>query len=84
MELERFSYDNKIVKKFLVATTIFGIVGMLVGLLAATKAPRATRHFPELADRPSRGRIPALDLRWCAARPREPAPGGARSPCTNQ
>ncbi len=35
MEIQKFSYDNKIVKKFLIATTIFGIVGMLVGLLAA-------------------------------------------------
>lgn len=35
MELEKFSYDNKIVRNFLIATTIFGIVGMLVGLLAA-------------------------------------------------
>ena len=35
MELERFSYDNKIVKAFIIATVIFGIVGMLVGLIAA-------------------------------------------------
>jgi len=35
MELEKFSYDNKIVKYFIVATVIFGIVGMLVGLTAA-------------------------------------------------
>ena len=35
MELEKFSYDNKVVKYFIVATVIFGIVGMLVGLTAA-------------------------------------------------
>lgn len=35
MELEKFSYDNKIVKYFVVATVIFGVVGMLVGLTAA-------------------------------------------------
>ena len=35
MELERFSYDNKIVKAFIIATVIFGLVGMLVGLTAA-------------------------------------------------
>lgn len=35
MELEKFSYDNKIVKYFIIASVIFGIVGMLVGLTAA-------------------------------------------------
>ncbi|MGD1959527.1 MAG: cytochrome-c oxidase, cbb3-type subunit I [Fulvivirga sp.] len=35
MELEKFSYDNKVVKYFIVATVIFGIVGMLVGLTLA-------------------------------------------------
>lgn len=35
MELEKFSYDNKIVKYFAVATVIFGLVGMLVGLTIA-------------------------------------------------
>jgi cytochrome c oxidase cbb3-type subunit I/II len=35
MELEKFSYDNKIVKAFMIATVIFGLVGMLVGLTAA-------------------------------------------------
>lgn len=35
MELERFSYDNKIVKAFIIATVVFGLVGMLVGLTAA-------------------------------------------------
>ncbi|MFI5144062.1 MAG: cytochrome-c oxidase, cbb3-type subunit I [Ignavibacteria bacterium] len=35
MELEKFSYDNKIVKNFAVATMVWGIVGMLVGLIIA-------------------------------------------------
>ncbi len=34
-KIEQFSYDNAIVKKFLIATVIFGVVGMLVGLIAA-------------------------------------------------
>ncbi len=36
MELERYYYDNKIVKNFLYATIVWGVVGMLVGLLLAT------------------------------------------------
>lgn len=35
MEIERFNYDNKVVKAFVIASVIFGLVGMLVGLLAA-------------------------------------------------
>ena len=35
MEVEQFKYDNKIVQKFLYATMLWGIVGMLVGLLLA-------------------------------------------------
>jgi cytochrome c oxidase cbb3-type subunit I/II len=35
MEFERFSYDNKIVKAFIIATVVFGLVGMLVGLTIA-------------------------------------------------
>lgn len=35
MELEKFNYDNGIVRKFIIATVVFGIVGMLVGLTAA-------------------------------------------------
>ena len=35
MEMQQFYYDNKIVKKFLYATIVFGVVGMLVGLLVA-------------------------------------------------
>ncbi|MBP9926897.1 MAG: cytochrome-c oxidase, cbb3-type subunit I [Cyclobacteriaceae bacterium] len=35
MELEKIHYDNKIVKAFIIATVIFGIIGMTVGLTAA-------------------------------------------------
>lgn len=35
MTVEKFSYDNKIVRDFAIATIVFGVVGMLVGLLAA-------------------------------------------------
>lgn len=35
MELQQFHYDNKIVKNFLYATIIWGVVGMSVGLLLA-------------------------------------------------
>ena len=35
MQIEKFHYDNKIVRDFAIATIIFGVVGMLVGLLAA-------------------------------------------------
>lgn len=37
MELEKFSYDNEIVRRFAFATVIWGIVGMLVGVLIATQ-----------------------------------------------
>ena len=37
MEIEKFSYDNKIVKNFAYATIIWGIIGMLVGLTIATQ-----------------------------------------------
>lgn len=35
MEPDKFSYDNRIVKAFIIATVTFGLVGMLVGLTAA-------------------------------------------------
>lgn len=35
MELQKFYYDNKIVRKFIVATMFWGIIGMSVGLLLA-------------------------------------------------
>src|SRR5690625_6287972 len=35
MEVEKFYYDNKIVRNFVVASIFWGIVGMAVGLLLA-------------------------------------------------
>ena len=45
MEVQQFYYDNKIVKKFLYATMLWGVVGMLVGLLLAFMF-----LFPNLTD----------------------------------
>lgn len=36
MENQQFYYDNKIVRNFLYASIVFGVVGMLVGLIVAT------------------------------------------------
>lgn len=35
MQLEQFNYDNKIVRNFGIATIVWGIIGMTVGLLVA-------------------------------------------------
>jgi cytochrome c oxidase cbb3-type subunit I/II len=35
MIIEKFSYDNRTVRNFAIATMVFGIVGMLAGLVAA-------------------------------------------------
>ncbi|MFT4031004.1 MAG: cytochrome-c oxidase, cbb3-type subunit I [Siphonobacter sp.] len=35
--LERFAYDNRVVKAFSIATILWGLVGMLVGVIAATQ-----------------------------------------------
>ena len=43
MEVEKFYYDNKIVKYFLIATAFWGIIGMLVGLTVALELV-----FPEM------------------------------------
>lgn len=37
MSIEKFSYDNKIVKYFIIATIVFGVVAMSVGLTIATQ-----------------------------------------------
>jgi cytochrome c oxidase cbb3-type subunit I/II len=37
MGLEKFSYDNEIVRKFTIATVVWGLVGMLVGIIIATQ-----------------------------------------------
>ena len=43
MELEKFRYDNQIVRMFLFATLLWGVVGFIVGLLIALQLP-----FPSL------------------------------------
>jgi cytochrome c oxidase cbb3-type subunit I/II len=50
MELEKFSYDNEIVRKFTIATVIWGLVGMLVGLMIATQlfVPALNLNLPFL------------------------------------
>lgn len=51
MEVQQFYYDNKIVKKFLYATILFGVVGMLVGLILAIMFlfPNITDGIPWLS-----------------------------------
>lgn len=48
MQLEKFNYDNKIVKYFAIATAAWGIVGMLVGLLVAIQFyfPAISLNYP--------------------------------------
>lgn len=50
MELEKFSYDNKIVRNFGIATIVWGFVGMLVGVLIATQLfhPQLNFNIPFL------------------------------------
>jgi cytochrome c oxidase cbb3-type subunit I/II len=45
--IETFKYDNRIVRAFAIATVVWGIVGMLVGLLAAAELffPGANLNF---------------------------------------
>lgn len=45
MEVQQFYYDNKIVRKFIVATMFWGIIGMSIGLLLAFMF-----LFPNLTD----------------------------------
>lgn len=47
MTIEKFNYDNKIVRNFAVATMIWGIVAMLVGLLVALQIPFPGLNFEE-------------------------------------
>lgn len=45
METQKFSYDNNIVRAFLYATVVFGVVGFLLGLTAALML-----FYPELPE----------------------------------
>jgi cytochrome c oxidase cbb3-type subunit I/II len=44
MQVEKFYYDNKIVRAFMYATVVFGVVGMLAGLWAAIQI-----YYPEIS-----------------------------------
>jgi cytochrome c oxidase cbb3-type subunit I/II len=48
MHAEKFSYDNRIVKNFAIATAVWGLVGMLVGLLVAIQIyyPAISFNYP--------------------------------------
>ena len=48
-QLETFRYDDAIVRRFMVATFVWGLVGMLVGLLIA-----AQLAMPSINAAPSR------------------------------
>jgi len=50
MQLEKFSYDNKIVRDFTIASLVFGVVGMIVGVLIASQlfAPELNFSIPFL------------------------------------
>lgn len=45
MQVEKFYYDNKIVKMYAYATILWGVVGMLVGLLAAIQIYLPAANF---------------------------------------
>ena len=50
MEVEKFQYDNKIVKQFAFATIVWGLVGMLVGLWVSLQLIYPTLNiFPQTA-----------------------------------
>ncbi len=48
MQIEQFNYDNKTPRNFLIASIIFGVVGMLVGVIAAIQLyyPAANLNLP--------------------------------------
>ena len=50
MQVEKFNYDNRIVRDFALATMLWGTVGMVVGLLAAIELvmPAANANTPYL------------------------------------
>ncbi len=56
-QVEKFNYDNKIVRNFIIATVVFGIVGMLVGLLIAFQLVSPDLNFSQYT---SFGRIRPL------------------------
>lgn len=49
MDVEKFSYDNRIVRNFAYATFIWGLVGMLVGVIVALQLIYPQLNFMEYA-----------------------------------
>lgn len=51
LRVERFEYDNKIVRDFAIAMVVWGIVGFLVGLIVAIKlvSPTFLNFIPQLS-----------------------------------
>lgn len=49
MEVEKFSYDNRAVRNFAIASFVWGIVGMLVGLVVALQLIFPQLNFIEYA-----------------------------------
>jgi cytochrome c oxidase cbb3-type subunit I/II len=49
--VDTFAYDNAIVRNFIVATSIWGVVGFLVGLIVAIKLvrPEFLNFIPQLS-----------------------------------
>ncbi len=45
MELEKFRYDNQIVRMFFIATIVWGVVGLLVGVTIAFQIPFPGLNF---------------------------------------
>lgn len=48
-KMERFSYDNAIVRNFMYATVVWGIIGMLVGLTIALQLVFPVLNFADFA-----------------------------------
>lgn len=51
MQVENFNYDNRIIRNFIIASVVFGVVGMLVGLIAAIELyyPAMNMNLPYLS-----------------------------------
>ena len=47
MTIERFEYDNKIPRLFLIACLGWGVVGMLIGVIAAFQLAYPVLNFSE-------------------------------------
>lgn len=57
MQLEKFTYDNRLPKWFAYATIFWGLVGMLLGLIAALQLAFPALNFSDLLPNLSFGRL---------------------------